>query len=341
MPASEKLWNAPTAQAWSEVYLLLTPTAKSRLPNVASCMRDAHVMLEASDTLDIKFCKHILLCMFWRQIWSCRQLNASTKTSNITGSGTAMLLASSHWQQDLSQAIQHFRMTLSDIDSFSPPANLICEHLLLHIYVSFEDLSRFAGKEGMQEARRALPLLRQWAQSRDSRQAVWHAGQIIREASKFKAGMLRDFPAVALYHAGLTLWAYGLLSVEIDRPHRLTQRTLSTGAIDFANVNSKGDAGIAIIDEEESAATQKFIGVSRATPAIRSRDAGKHSQSTNGEGGDALVFLDSPTMVMQAVISVLQRNHGAARGRSISGLVENLTRLMYDLSYAASKINVK
>lgn len=337
MPASEKLWTAPSAQAWSEAYLAQGESANSRLPNVALCMRDSRVMLEASIRLDIKFSKHILLSMFWRQIWDCRQLSASGRTSSIDP-GTVTTLASSHWRQDLGQSIRHFSMASSDVDPFSPQAGLIYEHLLLNIYVSFEEMSRFSGKEGMQEARRALPLLRDWAQSQDSRQAVWHAGQIVKEASKFMPGRLRDLPAVALYHAGLTLWAYGVLSTKAAESHRA-----GTRSTDYANVSSLAKtANIAVLDGEESIATQKFIGVGRAVPAIHRRSVSGQLDPSSGDGRKGLIFLDCPKDVMEAVIGVLQRNHGiTAKYRPISSLVENLVRLMSDLSHAASKINVK
>ena len=179
LPTSQNLWQASSARAWRDAYLLQNDDASGRLPNIAACMNDAHAMLRVSGQIDIPFSENIILGTLWRQIWNSRQLSASFQKSDTTGLFPNLGLASCHWQQDFVRAIQHFRMAISDLKPRSGPAALAHEHLLLNIFVSFEELSRFSGKEGTSEARRAFPVLRQWARGTDSRQAVWHAGQII------------------------------------------------------------------------------------------------------------------------------------------------------------------
>ncbi|KAK5024675.1 hypothetical protein LTS07_008521 [Exophiala sideris] len=49
-----------------------------------------------------------------------------------------------------------------------------------------------AGKEGEEEARKALPNLSAWAASGESRQAVFHAGQVLRAAKQHHVGTLQD-----------------------------------------------------------------------------------------------------------------------------------------------------
>ena len=221
------------------------------------------------------------------------------------------------------------------------------EHLLLNIFVSFEELSLFSGKEGTQEARRAFPLLRQWAKSRDSRQAVWHAGQIVREATSFPAGLLRDFYAVALYHAGLTLWAYGLLSKDVARAlpqNKAYSETLSDKRSSVSLSHHQHQETVCI-DRRESPDTQKFIALSRAVPAIHRVSPDLHLHNNHGEQSiegverQELVLLDDPKAVMETVISVLQNNHQLTHERLVSPLVENLIHLMRDLSRAAMKFS--
>jgi hypothetical protein len=338
MPASASLWSAPSAEAWKEVYFRQMNATSSRLPSAIGCMKDVQVPVDSSNRLDNRFCRHIMLSTFWRQIWNCRELAVSTKRPGSVGLGPGMVLAATHWQQDMSQTIGHFRMNVSDVEPFSAPAALICEHLLLNVYVSFDELSRFSGKEGIQEARRALPNLQRWAQGQSARKAVWHAGQIIREANGFPQGTLRDFPAVALYHAGLTLWAFGLLSGEGTHASRPPNHRTPSFSNTIPDTGGPGvDNSVAILNGEESIATQKFIGIGRALPAIQQSENDWYMTEGSQIGQARLVFLSRPASVMQTVIRILQGNHEHASGRSIPLLVENLIRLMYDLSYAVSR----
>lgn len=331
LPASDKLWRAKTAGDWRDKYLSHMDPNDRRLPDVAACMRDARIMLEAWDMIDVGFARHIVLSMFWRQLWDCRQLSGFAVPSTADTN-----LASSHWQHDLTQTIQHFRMTIADVEPLSPFAALIYEHLLLNINVSFDELSRFSGKEGTQEARRVFPLLRRWAQSREARQAVWHAGQILQEATKFPPGALRNFPAIALYHGGLTLWAYGLLSAETTRigKHGRQHCAKSAPAPDARAPSQNQDADIALLNGSSSIAVQRFIALGRGSPAITT-----HSLTSDASKSPAnAITLDNTQKVMGSVIRILQRNHGTAENASVPPLVENLARLMTDLGLAASEL---
>lgn len=210
---------------------------------------------------------------------------------------------------------------------------IIHEHLLLNVHVSFEELSLFAGKEGGQDARRVLPLLKKWAESRDSRQAVWHAGQILREATALAPEALRDFHAIALYHAGLTLWAYGILSIEMNRLPLRRSRSYSNSVTAVPPPQE-----VIYLDGLESAEMHKFISLSRATPVIQQWSFASADKNPDSRDNKDPITLDNPKAVMEIVINVLQGNY---EGKLVPPLVENLTHLMQDLSRAASKISIR
>lgn len=339
LPACEELWSARSAHVWQQIFLSKLGSSDRPLPKLGHCLQNVHSITEVSEHVDIAFGRHVFLSMFWRQIWDCRQLAASTRTPDGGSHSTGFSLASSHWQQDLSQALHHFRMTISEHSQLSPSAAVVYEHLLLNICVSFEELSRFAGKEGMREARLAFPVLKQWLRSRESRQAVWHAGQILREARTLSPGALRNFSAIALYHAGLTLWAYGLLS---DRPNQQGQKSDAHSTVArqaHGPANNHGE--LAVLDGEDSTQVQKFIALDRATPVLLRTNKAVPAELTSTADqpeADEHVLLDSSEEVMKIVIGILQCNHGPGNGRGASPLVENLCKLMQDLSHAASKI---
>lgn len=332
LPASNKLWQAKTAASWRDAYL--SQSTSHKLPPLISCINDMQAMLEVYEQIDLSFSVDVILSLLWRLIWDARQLNAVAKQQN-SRSTTSMSLVSGHWQQDLSQTLRNFRMAITDVEPLSSAATIVYEHLLLNIHVSFEELSIFAGKEGGQDARRVLPLLRQWVDSRDARQAVWHAGQVIREATMLAPDALRDFYAIALYHAGLTLWAYGLLSNETNRPPERRSRSFSTSG--HRNSMSLSQEAV-FLDGSETADTQKFISLNRAAPVIQRRSL--PSDKPGVESGDT-VSLQDPGAVMETVINVLRQNHNAGNGKHVPPLVENLTHLMQDLSRAATKVGQK
>tara|TARA_R110002060_G_scaffold50370_1_gene61163 strand:- start:36 stop:470 length:435 start_codon:yes stop_codon:yes gene_type:complete len=85
------------------------------------------------------------------------------------------------------------------------------------LYVSPEELQRFAGKGGEEAAVQVIPSLEQWASTGHARKAVWHAGQVFRAAAQMPPAGLRDFLAIAVYFASLTIWTYSNLCPSSSR----------------------------------------------------------------------------------------------------------------------------
>lgn len=81
----------------------------------------------------------------------------------------------------------------------------------MNLHVSIDDLQQFAGREGEEQAKKIYPTLQQWVEGQDARQTLWHAGQVLREAMLFPRNHSKDFYAVTVHHACLTLWAYGVV----------------------------------------------------------------------------------------------------------------------------------
>lgn len=326
LPASRALWKAKTASAWRDACLDQGSTNIRTPPAIVACVHTAHDMLEAQNRIDLCFSVNIALSMFWNLIWDARQLQAATKAH--AGRPITASLTSSHWQHELSQTLRNFCMIVGETKALSPAANLLHEYLHLNIYVSFDELSLFAGKEGHREARRVYASLKEWAESRDCRQALWHAGQVVREAATFSPGTLFGFYAVALYHAGLTLWAYGLLTNGVRRIQRHTP-TSGAGSNHQGTINTN----VAIyLDGIESGETQKFVALNRAAPAIKRRTFA-HGDIVTEEA----IYLDNPKAVMATVISVLQDHFQNLK--FMPTLVENLIHLMEDLGKVATTRN--
>ena len=186
---------------------------------------------------------------------------------------------------------------------------------MMNLHVSFEELQLFAGKEGPEEAHRVYPLLRQWYDSRRSRQAIFYAGQILRAADLFPFNHLRDFYAVALYHSALCFWVYGMCSMGSSRSSRMPDQLMG-GEIEE----------LVWLDGEETADTRRFVALPRGIPMIRA------SSRLDEEGGGCRV--DNPKAVMETIIHIMGKN--CSHGNTVlPPLVENLGQLMRDLGNAA------
>ena len=167
------------------------------------CIHDIQPLSKVQEVIDLQFSTSIILHAIWSLIAEYRQLEFVLKIQSPERHGNGALISTS-WHQELCQLLDHFRITVSEWNGgLRPEAVMLHELFMMNLHVSFEELQLFAGKEGAEEAQRVYPLLRQWFDNRRSRQAVFHAGQIIHAATIFSH--LRDFYAVALYHASLAL----------------------------------------------------------------------------------------------------------------------------------------
>jgi hypothetical protein len=320
LPLSRALWLAKNAHDWKS--LCLAKGSGDRLPHLAQCIHDVTPLSKSQGLVDLQMSILIILYGIWSLIWEYRQLNSVAKLQSAEHRWNGALMSSS-WHQELCQLLYHFRMHASEWeDGMKPEAILIHERSLMNLHVSFEDVQLFAGKEGDEEARRAYPLLKQWAETRESRQAVWHAGQVLRAATECHPKQLREFSAVALYHASLAFWAYAVVS----RPSESARRQPPPASQQQPNV---ADYELVWLDGEDGPDVQRFIAVGRGMPVIRDWTKG-----SGAEQKEKYAALSDVKAVMDITIAILRQNETSDE-RISPPLVKNLSQLMRDLGNAA------
>lgn len=211
LPASRDLWRAPSAESWRRIYL-----SKERLsrpiPRVSEQgMHSLNVFDGLQDHIDVELCYHVVLHGFWGQIAAYRGSSGFYARSN---SGTHRLwLKSQH--QELYNDLSAFSTIIHTSPSLSHSTHLalVLELFLMILHVSPDELQRFAGKSGEEEARRAaLSLEENWANTNEARHAIWHAGQVFLNARRLPPAGLRGFDAIGVYLASLAIWVYGRLN---------------------------------------------------------------------------------------------------------------------------------
>jgi hypothetical protein len=261
LPSANTLWQAKSAANWKMAYLGMAPVTAKR-PSATECL------LNLDHLAQYDYGSSTYLYMMWGPIWEYRQMCALTSRSHSLS--TNSLVLSSRYQE-LTKQLEDFRLS-------TPPMNksveITLEIMLVHLNAPLDEIQLFAGIEGQEEARNAYPGLRDWAKTPSARQALWHAGQILRAAEVLPKALLSNFNAIAVYHAGLILWVYGFL-----------KRSTTLDQIDT----------VVVLNGDDSLSARKFFTLDRGIPAIKCSGSQHPTQLSDVSG-----VMDGLTQLLRA-----------------------------------------
>lgn len=310
-PEARELWFAKSAQEWKAHYLQRNVSQTKRPPSVGDIFRDVHLLRANEGRLDIQFSISIYLHGFWAMILEYRQMCSIHRSRSYTtnlGNTSTLLLSSRH--QELVKELQNFQLIASDWAAVSPQEHMVLNVLLMNLHISTDDLQLFSGKEGEEQARRIYPILQQWVSSPDSRSAAWYSGQVLRYAKMFPPNHIKGFYAVAIHHAALALWTYGVIGRANRRAPFATQSS-------YDNIH---------LDGTDSLAVQRFIGFEQGQPVI-------HGPERGGKPPKESTLRDTRAC-MEIVQDILQSNASLGK-KAMPPIVENLCGMITQLGHAA------
>jgi len=287
LPSANTLWQAKNAATWKMAYLEMASVTTKR-PSATECLLNLEHQVH-------DYANSTYLHMMWGPIWEYRQMCALTSRSQ--SQPTNSLILSSRYQE-LTKQLEDFRLSTPPM---SKSVEITLEIMLVHLNAPLDDIQLFAGIEGQEEARGAYVGLRDWAKTPSARQALWHAGQILRAAEVLPKALLSNFNAIAVYHAGLILWVYGILKRSI---------TTEQGPVDTA----------VVLNGDDLLSARKFITLDRGIPAIKSSGSQNPTQLTDVCG------------VMDSLTQLLLAHHDASEPSP--PLVGNLVQLLEGLRSA-------
>lgn len=299
LPESENLWHAPSAESWKATYMRNPGPRHERQPSLVDCIQDLDILAVRDIFVDQRQASMAVLGAAWRMIWEYRQLDSSMKDYNNQWRNS-LLMNTRH--SELTKLLQCFR--ISSVEDTK--VTLIVELLLMHLHMSLDDVQLFAGVEGEDESRRVYPSLVQWTRTPTARQALWHAGQVLRAARNLRPGLICDFAAIAVYQASLAFWSYGII-------------TRATEPEPMANHNPT-----AFLDGGDDNAVKRWIINGKGNAAIRTWTVKPPTE------GSAMVA--NPDEVVGAVVATMRQNHNETRNPP---LVDNLINIMEGLRKAA------
>lgn len=317
-PCRKDLWEAGTALQWKTIYLQYCRDQERVVHARRAWLDDSTYIFQNQRYFDIDTSLLLVTTSIWPQLWQYHEMVTAARNSRSRDDRHGSLVLSSK-RQDLLQLLEFIRMNTKEWHVDLKPAMwLLHEQCSMHLCVSLEDVQLLAGKEGEEECRRIFPILKVWVKTPEARQALFHAGQILRAAREYEKFMLRDASAVAVYHASLIFWAYAIASRGDYNTSADPTLSHSTGSrsLDFIR-----------LDDVEGPEIRRFLILGRGIPCIQA-----HVQTEDG-----LVVrevpLSEPAEVMRTTSRILQKQYdGIERGNP--PLVDNLSQLMLLLGKA-------
>ncbi|KAF9766226.1 hypothetical protein IL306_001390 [Fusarium sp. DS 682] len=301
LPAARKLWDAPTADAWRAAYISLGPPSKLSLH---TCIGDLLSLSTLGNTVDTRYTTLAVLSGLW---WNTWQYKERLKVQAKHSFSTQALYREARESLESFAAI-HTRA----LGPMKPSLVVLHERQLMYLHVSLEDLQLLGGKEGEREALCVLPRLREWAESRSCREAMWHAGQILRVARQSDQNSLCESTVIALYHASLIFWSYSILP-----------------RAQMANIST--DLDEIVLDSEHDPLLQQFLVLGFGKPCLT-----RVHQGTDVVQNLTIQVTDQPDVMM--VFGALLCEHHRSDCQDRPSLVGNLTRLIGQLGQAAEVV---
>ncbi|GAM41716.1 hypothetical protein TCE0_042r15043 [Talaromyces pinophilus] len=299
LPATSALWNASSAFEWHDLYCKELASMNSMpVPTVIECVANLDLLDLSQRFIDLKMSCEAVTHAFCGIVREYRQFDQLLKNKPRYWDN-GLVLTSRY--QELTRILDYYRI------AYEHESALSLHVILLNMHVSLEDVQFLTAAEP-QTYDPARASLYEWANRKESRQALWHAGQIIKHIKLLPSQDLRDFAAVALYHAGLTLWAYGTIrrGANPQQPPILSSTpTLDIqqqGAIAPFPLYSRDPMDLdpikVYLDGEQADDVNRYIALERGTPVLQ------------GFEGDAMpVHIYHPQAILDLMIRLMEQNY--------------------------------
>ncbi|KIV90740.1 hypothetical protein PV10_05366 [Exophiala mesophila] len=323
LPCPQDMWNANNAETWWQATLRSQSASDPTPPTLPQALHDPALISLRRDKIDVQMSLRVLVSIFWLRVWQSIQLRAA---SSLDMYGASPPSSDQFFQQLVSHG-QSLSLRFSEgSDEMHASIRMILELGLMHLHVSLEDIQLLAGKEGEDQARKAASRLRSWISLPESRKALFHAGQVAKEAARCPLDFFRGYHAVVVYHASLTMWAYALLSNSQSE-----RQSPQLGTV----LEYNGLTTLVQLDENETPEIKRFILLGSATAAIKRY---KDKDDICDVDVPQIVPLTNASDVMMSMAALL-----ATRDESehyCIPLVNYLTRLMRSLAKASTAMKL-
>ncbi|QGA20917.1 hypothetical protein EYB26_008627 [Talaromyces marneffei] len=299
LPVTSALWNASSAFEWHDLYCKELASMNSmHVPTVIECVANLDLLDLTQRFTDLKMSCETVILAIWGIVREYRQFDQLLKYKPRYWDN-GLILTSRY--QELTRILDYYRI------AYEHESTLSLHVILLNMHVSLEDV-QFLTTEKHQTYHPARASLYEWANRKESRQALWHAGQIIKHIKLLPSHDLRDFAAVSLYHAGLTLWAYGTFrggqNVHQSRmlssaPNLEIQQSTAIAPLPpYTQEPLDPDRIKVYLDGVQSDDVNRYIALERGTPVLQGI-----------EDDPTPVHIYHPQAVLDLMIKMMEQNY--------------------------------
>ncbi|OQV02193.1 Fungal specific transcription factor domain-containing protein [Cladophialophora immunda] len=234
MPSNEALFAASSDEAWRDQVQvaqsgLSTPTSSTvaalKCPHSLAAFHRRFLsgnIFQFQDAVT-PFEVRLLLCSIQTLVSQYSQTKRFVPEEEEFIPETCAISASSEYGQLRREELHYllvkwhllYRRVMPHTAPISCGTDLSCilmAHLIaMELYVSFDDVQLFAGKEGFVEGRMLMPSFKRWAKTSGAARALLHAGQIMHTLTIVAEDTARPlWWPLAVARAALLLWAYGM-----------------------------------------------------------------------------------------------------------------------------------
>lgn len=211
-PHPKDLWLARNPTEWKRIYLAQRPAYVPRVMDILLSIPAVRDFQGAfmDEGLAIKLIFHTICGSITEFQLSRRDLRGfySGQASGITIPESSEIR-----RKELETAVDNFE------DAFNKSnknigaryiGTFLVAYLTMSLRVSVADIEVLVGKAGEHESREMYQYMKDWPDSVDAREAIWHAGQILQLVKLIDR--LTSFQIIQSYHACLVLFAFSVLS---------------------------------------------------------------------------------------------------------------------------------
>ncbi|OCT47067.1 hypothetical protein CLCR_02286 [Cladophialophora carrionii] len=234
MPSNEAVFSASSGEAWKDLLQVgqnelpmsnSSPVAALKCPHSLAAFHRRFLygnIFQFQDTVT-PFEVRLLLCTIQTLVSQYSQTKRFVPEEEEFSPAACTISASTEYGQlrreELHFLLVKWHLLYRRVIPHATPVRcgtdlscILMAHLIaMELYVSFDDVQLFAGKEGFMEGRMLMPSFKRWAKTSGAARALLHAGQIMRTLSTVAADTARPlWWPLAVARAALLLWAYGM-----------------------------------------------------------------------------------------------------------------------------------
>lgn len=208
-PHPKELWLARNPAEWKRIYLSQRPAYVPRVMELLvsnPVIQDFHgAFMDRGLALKLNF--HTI-CGSINDFHLSRRDDRDIQSGQNSSTGTSE--SSKIRRKELEAAIRNFQYAFNRDLGLHYIGTFLMSYLTMSLRASVADIEILVGKAGEHESREMYQHMKDWPNSTDAREAIWHAGQILQ---LFKLiDRLTSFQIIHSYHACLVLFAYSVLS---------------------------------------------------------------------------------------------------------------------------------